>query len=77
MEEDRDTWRTPKDLFQELNKQYEFNFDCCASIDNTKTYYYASQFEGVKKEDISFRTCWMNPPFSKAKAMAEQWGKDV
>ena len=27
----RDGWRTPSELFETLNKQYHFTFDCCSN----------------------------------------------
>ena len=72
---DRDEWETPQELFDSLNKQYIFNFDCCANKNNTKNFYYSNDFE---KENYNyFMTAWMNPPFSKAKEMFEQFFKIV
>ena len=63
----RDMWETPKELWDILNNQYNFNFDCCASVINHKTYQYTVNFlEFVNKDD---HLCWMNPPFSKAEKM--------
>ena len=33
----RDDWQTPQELWDRLNKEYDFKFDCCASFDNHKT----------------------------------------
>lgn len=30
----KDLWQTPKVLFNNLNKEFEFNFDVCASHEN-------------------------------------------
>ena len=35
---ERDEWRTPQELFDVLNKQYFFDFDCCATNENKKSY---------------------------------------
>lgn len=64
----RDLWETKQDFFEKLDNQYNFTFDCCANIKNTKKPAFSSNFE--KQELNSFQeVCWMNPPFSKAKKM--------
>ena len=68
--ENRDDWETPQELFDTLNKQYNFEFDCCATINNTKCESYCRDF--LKQESIK-QTAWMNPPFSKAKEMFKQF----
>lgn len=62
----RDGWKTPKKLFEILNSQYNFSFDCCASSENSKCEAYSTNFEQVVSIDGK---AWMNPPFSKAKVM--------
>ncbi len=69
---DRDDWETPDWLFDNLNDQYNFTVDCCATKKNTKCNFYFSKIEKIKllkKYDI----CWMNPPFSKVKLMFEHF----
>ena len=58
---ERDNWRTPDELFNKLNEQYGFRFDCCALPHNAKCQDFSSNFEAV--ESIN-GTAWMNPPFS-------------
>lgn len=71
----RDGWQTPQQLFDELNKQYKFNFDCCASEYNKKCKLFSSKFETDIIEPADLRIanyiCWMNPPFSIAWKMFE------
>ena len=31
-----DEWETPQDLFDELNKEYDFTLDPCATSENAK-----------------------------------------
>ena len=64
---ERDDWETPQWLFDKLNKQYRFNFDCCASSDNCKVNFFTRDFLGVSS--FPGVVAWMNPPFSRAKAM--------
>lgn len=62
----RDEWETPKWLFDILDNQYNFKFDCCANAKNTKCEQYTENF------DFSYIVkcmAWMNPPFSKAYKM--------
>jgi len=61
----RDEWETPQELFNVLNKQYNFTFDCCASFGNKKCNRYTSSFE-VMGRYLDKDICWMNPPFSLA-----------
>ena len=73
---ERDTWETPQTLWDELDKQYDFTFDCCASTNNTKTKRFSNNF----LRDYLFNsshTCWMNPPFSLAYEMFEHFFKVV
>jgi len=74
----RDEWETPKELFDKLNEQYSFEFDCCANDDNKKCKYRSNDF--LSWSDNSYfkkYVCWMNPPFSKAKEMFEHFLKVV
>jgi site-specific DNA-methyltransferase (adenine-specific) len=74
---ERDEWQTPQQLFNVLNKQYIFEMDCCAKIENTKCKYYMSNFISHFREDILDFICWMNPPFSKAETMFSHFFKEV
>jgi hypothetical protein len=77
---ERDEWETPKELFGKLNKQYHFNFDCCANDSNRKTHFYTGNFvsnKTLKNLLLGKPVCWMNPPFSKAKEMFEHFFKVV
>lgn len=70
----RDTWQTPSWIFDPLNEQYSFDFDCCADEENRKVFHYADNFENhYQIRGIA----WMNPPFSKARKMFEHFFKVV
>ena len=69
----RDDWTTPERLFEILLKQYHFEFDCCASLNNAKCQYFSDDF--LNKSDLSWFCVWMNPPFSKAQEMFEHFFK--
>jgi len=67
---ERDLWETNQELWESLNNQYKFLFDCCASSENTKTEMFSEDFEKVKKVN---GVAWMNPPFSNARRMFEHF----
>ena len=67
---ERDLWETNQDLWDKLNQQYNFEFDCCASETNTKCIEFSSDF--LSRTFVS-GVCWMNPPFSKAYRMFENF----
>lgn len=71
----RDNWETPQWLFDILNNQYNFTFDCCANEKNTKCEEFSRDFEKLNIRDGA--TCWMNPPFSLAAQMFTQYSKIV
>ena len=67
----RDLWETKQELFNKLNRQYHFDFDCCALSHNTKCEMFSSNFKEVI--NVAEYTCWMNPPFSFAYEMFEHY----
>ena len=74
---ERDIWQTPQKLWDELNKQYGFNMDCCASDDNKKCELFFDNFEESIKFQLDGHCCWMNPPFSKSYKMFSHFFKVV
>ena len=72
---ERDEWQTPQWLFNKLDEQYNFSFDCCANKKNTKCGIWHNDFLNklINRESV----CWMNPPFSKAYEMFEHFFKVV
>ena len=72
MLKDRDSWETPKELFDKLNSQYKFQIDCCATPKNTKCQVF---YQNFLQEKRNFSVCWMNPPFSKAHKMFQHFFK--
>lgn len=69
---ERDDWLTPQWLFDKLDKQYKFKFDCCANRNNKKCEYWTGDFLGEYR-NLKNSACWMNPPFSKAMQMFEHF----
>lgn len=57
-----DTWETPEDLFDALNKQFGFELDVCALPATAKCKrYFTPQDDGLSQEWTG--VCWMNPPY--------------
>lgn len=64
-----DVWSTPQDLFDELNAEFGFTLDVCATPDNAKcSAFFTEQHNGLDQEWRG--VCWMNPPYGDAIA---QW----
>lgn len=38
-------WATPQDLFDELNEEFHFNLDVCATAENAKCAHYFTKIE--------------------------------
>jgi hypothetical protein len=75
--ESRDEWETPQWLFDILHKQYEFNFDCCASSNNSKCNNWSEQDFLDYDDAFVDEVHWINPPFSKALEMFKHFFKVV
>lgn len=67
-----DSWQTPQELFDELDKEFgPFDIDLCATKENSKCeWYYEDYLIGKVHEDFysydltGFKTAFMNPPYS-------------
>ena len=59
----RDLWQTPEPLFNNINKEFNFDFDVCASHDNTLVNSYWTEDDNSLTQDWGFRN-WCNPPYS-------------
>lgn len=57
-------WETPQHLFEELNQEFHFTLDVCATPENAKCRnFYTPEQDGLKMP--WFGTCWCNPPYGK------------
>lgn len=57
-------WETPQDLFDELNKEFNFYMDVCATKKNAK----CERFIGQEEDGLIQKwsgNCWMNPPYGR------------
>lgn len=60
-----DEWETPRDLFEQLDKEFGFNLDPCATEDNHKCPTFFTQNDnGLSKNWGGYRV-FCNPPYSK------------
>lgn len=58
-------WATPISFYNELNKEFNFTLDPCASDDNHKcTKYYTREIDGLSKS-WEGETVFCNPPYGK------------
>ena len=58
------TWETPQWLFNQLDKEFNFELDVCATDDNAKcSKYFTPQENGLKQKWEGI--CWMNPPYGR------------
>ena len=61
-----DQWSTPQDLFDRLDKRWQFELDVCANESNAKCVrYFTEHANGLAQPWAPF-TCWMNPPYGRA-----------
>lgn len=59
-------WATPHELYDELNKEFGFTLDVCASDWNAKHKSYFTEKDDALKQNWRGFTCFMNPPYGKA-----------
>lgn len=59
-----DLWETPQNLFDELNQEFNFTLDVCATPENAKCEnYYTKEQDGLSMPWIG--TVWCNPPYGR------------
>ena len=59
-----ENWATPPALFEELNKEFNFTLDACASADNYKVANYFDKETNALEQDWR-GVVWMNPPYGR------------
>lgn len=58
-------WATPQNLFDELNEEFNFTLDPCATDENAKcSKYFTIEDDGLSK-DWSNEVVFMNPPYGR------------
>lgn len=56
-------WETPQDFFNELNKEFKFTLDPCASKENAKCERYFTEKENGLIQNWKDERCFVNPPY--------------
>lgn len=57
-------WETPQELFEELNNEFHFALDVCATAENAKCEkYYTPEIDGLSRPWNG--TVWCNPPYGR------------
>ncbi|GEA16775.1 DNA N-6-adenine-methyltransferase of bacteriophage [Moorella sp. E308F] len=64
-----DEWETPQELFDQLNEEFHFDLDPCATPQNAKCAQFFTKKENGLKQDW-FGTVFMNPPYGRE---IKQW----
>lgn len=60
-----DEWETPQDLFNQLDGEFHFTLDVCATPQNTKCVKYFTKEQDGLTQDWRGETVWCNPPYGK------------
>jgi len=58
-------WETPQDFFDELDKEFHFTLDPCATHKNAKCKKYYTKEEDGLKQDWGGETVFCNPPYGR------------
>lgn len=65
-------WETPQNLFDALNREFDFEFDLAANDKNKKCdKFYSRSNSALNKTWIG--TCWINPPYGCKEAPLKDW----
>ena len=58
-------WATPQNFFNQLNEEFEFNLDPCATHENNKCdNYYTLEEDGLKQNWDGYNV-FCNPPYGR------------
>ena len=60
-----DLWETPQDFFDELDQEFHFELDVCATNDNHKCDCYFTPEQDGLSQDWDCDVCWCNPPYGR------------
>jgi phage N-6-adenine-methyltransferase len=62
---EKSDWETPQDLFDELNREFNFTLDVCADHENAKCDRYITKDDDTLVQSWLDKSCWMNPPYGR------------
>ena len=58
------TWETPIEFFNKINKEFSFDLDVCAVPETAKCEkYFTPEIDGLSQDWKG--NCWMNPPYGR------------
>ena len=60
-----DLWSTPQDFFDELNAEFKFTLDPCATRENAKCARFFTVEDDGLKQDWQGETVFCNPPYGR------------
>ena len=60
-----DEWATPQNVFEELNKEFHFNLDPCATKDNAKCRKFFTKAQDGLKQNWQGYNVFCNPPYGR------------
>ena len=60
-----DEWATPQELFDELDREFHFNLDPCATEENHKCEKYFTKEDDGRKKSWGGAVVFCNPPYSE------------
>lgn len=60
-----DMWSTPQATFDELNRDFGFTLDVCASPENAKCARFFTKEQDGLAQDWGGAICWLNPPYGR------------
>jgi site-specific DNA-methyltransferase (adenine-specific) len=60
-------WSTPPELFADLDREFGFTLDVCATADNAKCSHFYSRAEDGLRQPWTGRV-WCNPPYGRSSA---------
>ena len=58
-------WETPPDLFDSLNKEFQFTLDPCSTDENAKCQKHYTKKQNGLLQDWSGETVFCNPPYGR------------
>jgi len=58
-------WSTPQDLFNKLDKEFNFNLDPCATKENTKCLKYYTKSDNGLLKSWDNKNVFCNPPYGR------------
>lgn len=73
-----DEWRTPDWLFNQLNAEFNFDIDLCATKENKKCLWWCEDYLNIPLCELNYiiSSAFMNPPYSNPKLFIEKAWED-